>query len=238
MSDRRAQLVRSLLDAYRAGAFPMADPDTGGVTFYTADPRALLPLDDAEGFRVPRTVRRTARRAARDGRRFRVTSDTDPIGVVRGCAVPRPGDGPDSTWISNELIALYRALAGAGALHSVEVWAGPDDDPALAGGIYGVSLGAAFVAESMFHDPRPRLASGDRDPHDGSGASSVALVALARHLHALGYRLLDIQMVTAHTARFGAREVPADTFMPAFHAATDGPDRWRPVEPGPADAFV
>ncbi len=60
----------------------------------------------------------------------------------------------------------------------------------LAGGLYGVSLGAAFFGESMFHRK--------------TDASKVALVHLAARLAAGGFTLLDAQFVTAHLETFGA----------------------------------
>ena len=53
----------------------------------------------------------------------------------------------------------------------------------LVGGLYGVSLGAAFFGESMFHRARD--------------ASKVALVHLVARLKLGGFRLLDAQFFTA-----------------------------------------
>ena len=47
-----------LLHAYIQGAFPMAEPDTGEVHWFSPDPRGVLPLDD---FRVRRSLRRVVR---------------------------------------------------------------------------------------------------------------------------------------------------------------------------------
>ena len=46
----------------------------------------------------------------------------------------------DGTWINDELVRAYRGLHELGFAHSVECWRGGE----LAGGLYGVSLGAAF----------------------------------------------------------------------------------------------
>ena len=171
-----------LLAAYRAGAFPMADPDDGGrVGWYAPDPRAVLPLD---AFHVPKTLARTVRAG-----RFRVTADRAFETVVRACAEPAPGR--EQTWISEEIVAAYAALADAGFGHSVECWA---EDGQFAGGLYGVALGGAFFGESMV--------SRERD------ASKVALVWLVRRLRAGGFVLLDTQMSTPHLERFGVVEVP------------------------------
>ena len=172
-----------LLSGYRAGVFPMADPD-GEIGWYAPDPRAVLPLD---GFHVPKTLAKTVRQ-----RRFEVVADRDFEGTMRACAAPAPGR--EATWISEELVAAYVALHRAGVAHSVECWR----DGAFAGGLYGVALGGAFFGESMV--------SRQRD------ASKVALVALVERLRAGGFVLLDTQMTTPHLARFGVVEVPRAAF--------------------------
>jgi leucyl/phenylalanyl-tRNA---protein transferase len=94
-----------------------------------------------------------------------------------------------NTWINREILRLHRALFARGAAHSVECWLDGD----LVGGLYGVSLGAAFFGESMFS----RV----------TDASKVALVHLAARLRLGGYRLLDTQFLTPHLAQFGAIEI-------------------------------
>lgn len=122
-----------LLQAYSQGYFPMADGADGPIQWYTAEPRALLPL---EPFHVPQRVRRFLRKAP-----FTYTRDQAFEAVMRACA-----DRP-STWISEGLVRSYVALHEAGFAHSVEVWHGKE----LVGGLYGVALGAAFFGESMFY---------------------------------------------------------------------------------------
>ena len=145
-----------LLWAYRHAIFPMADPETGALDWFSPDPRAILPLDD---FRTPRTVQR----AVRSGR-FDVRSDVDFAAVMRACAAPR-ADEPLS-WIDERLVESYVGLHEIGHAHSVEAWR----DGRLVGGLYGVSLGAAFFGESMFVRP----------DEGGTDASKVCLVHLVR----------------------------------------------------------
>src|SRR5436190_2115138 len=129
----------TLLLAYSQGAFPMTDRD--GVTrWYTADPRGIIPLEP-EGFHVPHTLAQTVRQ-----RKFDVRINYDFEATMRACMLARPG----ASWISEELIAVYRQLHGLGYAHSVEAWQNGE----LVGGLYGVSLGAAFFGESMFHRVR------------------------------------------------------------------------------------
>jgi leucyl/phenylalanyl-tRNA--protein transferase len=162
----------SILAAYRRGLFPMADPFDGRLAWYDADPRGILPLDAVH---VPRRLRRYMKQ-------FEFAFDRNFEGVIDGCARP-------VTWISKEIREAYVALHRRGHAHSVEAWKGGR----LAGGLYGVQVGGAFMAESMFHAL--------------SNASGACIVRLEEHLKARGFVLLDIQQVLPNTARFGAVEV-------------------------------
>ena len=170
-----------LLRAYAAGIFPMSEGADDPEVFWV-DPhmRGIIPL---ERFHVPRRLRRTMRK-----RPFDIRVDTAFAAVIEGCATPGPGR--KSTWISAKIKEAYVRLHERGFAHSVECWR----DGELVGGLYGVSLGAAFFGESMFSFARD--------------ASKVALVHLVARLKAGGYRLLDTQFVTEHLMRFGAVEIP------------------------------
>jgi leucyl/phenylalanyl-tRNA--protein transferase len=168
----------------------MADDD-GRIGWYTANPRGILPL---ETFHCPQTLRQTVRQ-----NRFEIRINHDFQAVVRACMQTRA----ERTWITDELIAAYARLHAIGRAHSVEAWRAGR----LAGGLYGVSLGAAFFGESMFHH--------DRD------ASKVALVALVHRLRDRGYELLDTQTTTAHLKRFGAIEITEDEYLDRLERALD-----------------
>jgi leucyl/phenylalanyl-tRNA--protein transferase len=170
-----------LLRAYAAGIFPMAeDADSDELYWFDPERRGVLPLD---GVHVPRSLRRAVRR-----RIFDVRCDTAFRETVEACA--EPGPDRERTWINGRIVDLYTELFRLGHAHSVECWR----DGRLAGGLYGVSLGAAFFGESMF--------SRETD------ASKVALVHLVARLRAGGFTLLDTQFVTDHLGRFGAVEIP------------------------------
>jgi leucyl/phenylalanyl-tRNA---protein transferase len=163
-----------LMAAYARGIFPM-DVD-GEIEWFSPDPRAILPLDQ---LRISRTLARMCRRGA-----FEIRLNTVFLEVMRRC-----GEREEGTWISPEIIEGYCELHRLGLAHSVESWQGG----ALAGGLYGVSLGGAFFGESMFHRVRD--------------ASKVALVALVERLHQRGFTLLDVQFMTEHLRQFGAVEI-------------------------------
>jgi len=185
----------SLLSAYAQGAFPMADHD-GVIRLYTADPRGVIPLEPPDAFHVPRTLRQIVNKPPQQGG-FEVRINSDFEATMRGCMAQRE----DGTWINDELVNAYRALHELGFAHSVECWRGGE----LAGGLYGVSLGAAFFGESMFHRQRD--------------ASKVALVHLVARLRERKFELLDSQATTAHLRRFGCVEIPAREYLRRLRAA-------------------
>lgn len=169
-----------LLRAYAAGIFPMAE-SREDARLYWIDPehRGILPL---EKFHLPRRLQRTVRRCGYD-----VRCDTAFDQVMRACA--EHTEMRPNTWINAEIARLYTGLFEMGHAHCVECWR----DDKLVGGLYGVSLAAAFFGESMF--------SRERD------ASKIALVHLVARLRRGGFRLLDTQFVTSHLKRFGAVEI-------------------------------
>jgi leucyl/phenylalanyl-tRNA---protein transferase len=169
-----------LLAAYAAGVFPMAESADDPELFWV-DPhhRGILPLD---AFHIPRRLRRVLRQG-----RFEIGCDNRFEDVIRACG--EATEKRPNTWINDEIVRLYAALFARGAAHSVEC----RRDGALVGGLYGVSIGAAFFGESMF--------SRETD------ASKVALVHLVARLRLGGYRLLDTQFLTPHLARFGGIEI-------------------------------
>jgi leucyl/phenylalanyl-tRNA--protein transferase len=175
-----------LLRAYACGIFPMAD-HADDPTLYWVEPkmRGVLPLDS---FHLPRRLARTVRSDV-----FEVRVDTDFDAVIAACAAPR--DGRQETWINTPIRRLYGELFRSGHVHTVECWR----EGRLAGGLYGVKLGAAFFGESMFSEERD--------------ASKVALVHLVARLKRGGFKLLDAQFLTAHLAQFGAIEVPRDDYV-------------------------
>jgi len=122
---------------------------------------------------------------------------------VRACAEPRPGH-PES-WINEPILDLYGNLFARGHAHSVECWR----EGKLVGGLYGVSVGAAFFGESMF--------SRERD------ASKVALVHLVARLILGGFCLLDCQFMTEHLRSFGAVEIARDEFRLLLAEAVERP---------------
>lgn len=170
-----------LLACYARGVFPMADAREDDQIFLVdPDRRGVLPL---VGFHVPRRLARTVRAEP-----FQIRFDTAFDQVVALCAEAAPDRR--ETWINPIIQDLYAQLFAMGRAHSVECWR----DGRLVGGLYGVSLGAAFFGESMFSR--------------ATDASKVALVHLVARLIVGGYRLLDAQFITDHLSQFDAEEIP------------------------------
>jgi leucyl/phenylalanyl-tRNA---protein transferase len=178
-----------LLDFYRRGLFPMA---VGGeLRLFSPDPRGVIPLDE---FRIPHGSRKVVRDPA-----WTVTANAAFEEVVLGCAER------DETWIDETIFRTYTNLHRLGHAHSIEVWR----CGVLAGGLYGVAIGAAFFGESMF----------SRMP----GASKVALAWLVERLRERGYLLLDTQWTTPHLETFGAREIRRDEYLEQLARAVESP---------------
>lgn len=173
--------AQMMLKAYAMGVFPMAaaadDPE-----LYWFEPahRGVLPVG---GVHVSRSMRRLLGRTG-----WQASIDRDFMGVVRHCA-----DRPE-TWINAELLALYAELFAMGHAHSLEVW----QDDALIGGVFGLSLGGAFFAESMFSRR--------------TNASKAALIWLSAHLARCGYLLWDTQYPNPHLASMGGQTIPRASY--------------------------
>jgi leucyl/phenylalanyl-tRNA---protein transferase len=135
--------------------------------------------------------------------------------VISGCA--QPAVEREKTWINRRIRQLYGELFDLGFCHTVEAY----DGERLVGGLYGVSLGAAFFGESMFHNARD--------------ASKVALVHLVARLNVCGFRLLDTQFVTDHLAQFGALEVPRRTYKALLANALEHKGDWDDWPDEPVD---
>lgn len=186
-----------LLQAYRAGIFPMSDSrDDPEVYWVEPRMRAILPLD---GFHLSHSLARTLRRG-----RFRVTCNEAFEAVIAACAAPRI-DAEDS-WISQRIAESYGELHRHGHAHSIEVWQdGPGGSEVLVGGLYGVGFDRVFCGESMFSR--------------ASDASKVALAWLVAALRRVGVELLDCQFTTPHLASLGAVEIPQARYLDLLRAA-------------------
>ena len=196
-----------LLRAYGIGIFPMAESrDNPEIHWVDPKRRGVFPLD---GFHISRSLAKHILTAD-----YRVSVDEAFSEVVAGCA-----DRP-VTWINAEITGLYTALHQMGFAHSLEIWQGE----ALIGGVYGVTLGAAFFGESMFSRQ--------------TNASKTALAYLTHRLRAGGFALFDTQFLTPHLASLGAVEIPRAEYQRRLAAAVQGQASFTPAGYQPLPSSV
>jgi leucyl/phenylalanyl-tRNA--protein transferase len=192
-----------ILRAYQSGIFPMAeDADAKDLFWVSPEMRGVIPLETAH---ISHSLRKTLKTHPYD-----VRVDTDFAATIHGCATY--GTERDSTWINAEIRRLYGALFDRGFVHTVEIW----DGAMMVGGLYGVSIGAAFFGESMFHRK--------------TDCSKIAMAHLIARLKAGGYHLLDTQFVTDHLKTFGGIEIPREDYELRLADALAHESNWRAIE--------
>lgn len=178
-----------LLNGYRNGIFPMSESRKDeSVGWYSARRRGIIPI---ERFKVSSNVKRIIRQG-----RYTCRINTCFRKVMEECA------NRDSTWISDIIINSFEMLHLTGHAHSVEMF---DEDEKLAGGSYGVSLGAAFFGESMFKK--------------ATEADKAALWHTHQILNKNGFTLWDTQFYTDHLAQFGCIEISPEEYRMRLHKA-------------------
>lgn len=190
--------AQRLLNAYRSGIFPWYSQDEP-ILWWSPSQRAVFRTDAVH---LPKRLRRSLR-----GSSWIVRMDTAFVEVIAECATA-PRAGQAGTWITPAMQRAYIALHRLGHAHSVEVFDGSAvDGGRLVGGLYGLAVGRMFCGESMY--------SGE------SGASSVALAALARHLHRRGWPLIDAQVPNAHTRQLGVETWSRRNYLEALAELRD-----------------
>lgn len=182
-----------LLSAYRQGIFPWYG-DGDPILWWSPDPRFVL---TPKAFHLPRSLGKVLRRGD-----YEITADRAFADVIEECAAPR-GPNREATWITPAMRAGYVELHQLGYAHSIEAW----HNGQLAGGLYGVALGACFFGESMFARR--------------SDASKAALATLAAQLKVWEFTLLDCQLPTDNLRRFGARGMRRRVFLQRLRDALD-----------------
>jgi leucyl/phenylalanyl-tRNA---protein transferase len=187
-----------LLEAYRHGIFPWYN-EQQPISWWSPDPRTVL---FPEKLHISRSLKRSLRPGI-----FTVTLDACFHDVMRHCAGPRAQYPEGGTWITPAMADAYAALHEQGYAHSVETW----QENRLVGGVYGVAIGGAFFAESMFTKV--------------DDASKVSLVSLVRQLHVWGFRIIDCQQSSPHVIRLGAEEIPRRAYIEQVATAVKLHDR-------------
>ena len=207
MKDEHTLTPSLLLQAYQVGLFPMSEGRDDPEVFWV-DPtmRGIFPLD---GFHISRSLARRIRQHP-----FEITFDAAFADVMRGCAAR------DETWINETILDLYQRLHRQGFAHSIEVWDGSE----VVGGVYGVTIGAAFFGESMFSRR--------------TDASKIALAYLVDRLRQCGFTLFDTQFITPHLASLGAIEIPRADYQRMLDKALGGAATFDATTAAPAPQLM
>ncbi len=108
--------------------------------------------------------------------------------VINNCA------NRNTTWINSTIYDLFIELHKMGFAHSVEV----NKNKILVGGLYGLSLGSVFFAESMFSIT--------------PNSSKLALIAMMAKINYGGFKLFDTQFPSKHLSSMGGISISKEDF--------------------------
>lgn len=174
-----------LIAAYQNGVFPWYS-EGQPILWFSPDPRMVL---------YPKNFKRSKslKRILRSGR-FEIRIDTNFEAVIRACAAT-PRHDQDGTWITDDMIQAYIELNRLGIAHSFETYR----DGELVGGLYGLSLGAAYFGESMFHHC--------------PDASKFAFAHLVSFAEQNDFHFIDAQTPTDHLLSLGAENLDREAFL-------------------------
>lgn len=171
--------VDRLLLAYLNGIFPWYEPGDEILWWCPKERFLIFPGE----IHVSRSMKKYLKK-----HKIQIFLNRDFADTMHRCRMKR--EAAEGTWISDEMEAAYLALHESGFAVSVEAY----EDGALAGGLYGVSIGKCFFGESMFSEKE--------------NGSKTALIALARLLEEKGFLFIDCQFHTEHLESMGGRYVP------------------------------
>lgn len=182
--------VDRLLLAYSNGIFPWYSfRDSDEIMWYCPMQRFVIFPDEIHVSHSMRTF------FNRHRDRYSCSIDDDFDAVIANCSKLRINH--EGAWLGDDMIRAYTELHRQGFAHSVEVW--DNETGQLAGGLYGVGIGACFMGESMFS----LMPNG----------SKIALIHLARFMQKNGGRMIDCQLETPHLKSMGGRYIPYDNYM-------------------------
>lgn len=159
----------------------MADENTEEIFWHSPDPRAIFPINK---IKKPKSLLKSSRKKG-----FQYSVNADFEFVIRACA------DREDTWISEDIINIYKDLHENGHAHSVETWMNDE----IVGGLYGLAIGGAFFGESMFNTE--------------SDAAKASFYYLVEHLKMRGFILLDSQYINPFTEQLGAIEISRENYL-------------------------
>ncbi|MAC61120.1 MAG: leucyl/phenylalanyl-tRNA--protein transferase [SAR116 cluster bacterium] len=180
------KITNHILKGYYQGNFPMSNSrDDDDIFFVNPNFRAIIPIDRAH---VSRSLNKALLK-----KDYRITSDKLFSEIIDSCGSPVFGRA--ETWINRTIIKVFNELHKNGFAHSIEIWR----EASLVGGIYGISIGGVFFAESMFSSV--------------TNASKIGLIFLLSKLHDAKFKLFDIQFLTPHLASMGGIQISRDNYL-------------------------
>ena len=176
-----------LLLAYSHGIFPWFSFRHGQIQWFCPMQRFVIFPKEIHVSHSMRTLFRKEK--------YRMSINRDFPQVIRNCSTVNGRVNEEYAWLGDDIIKAYTRLHELGYVASVEVWEGER----LVGGLYGVTIGRAFVGESMFS----LVPSG----------SKMALIYLAAFLEQHGGTLIDCQIRTPHLETMGGRYISYDEYL-------------------------
>ena len=180
------KISNQILKGYFQGIFPMSNSrEDDKIFFVNPDYRAVIPLNHVH---ISKSLKRAIKK-----RNYKITTNKSFSKVIDSCRSPL--FGREETWINNTIIRTFNELHMNGFAHSIEIW----KEHSLVGGIYGISIGSIFFAESMFSSV--------------SNASKITLIFLLAKLKASGFNLFDIQFLTPHLISMGGIEISRQKYL-------------------------
>ena len=175
-----------ILKGYFQGIFPMSNSrEDEKIFFVNPENRAIIPIDQVH---ISKSLTRAIKK-----RDYKITTNKSFSKVMDSCRSPL--FGRKETWINNTIFRTFNELHMNGFAHSIEIW----KDHSLVGGIYGISIGSVFFAESMFSSI--------------SNASKITLIFLLAKLKVSEFQLFDIQFLTPHLVSMGGVEIGRQKYL-------------------------
>lgn len=184
----------TLLYAYLHGLFPWFDKDDA-IAWWCPNPRCVIEPDK---FVPAKSLVRTAKKR----QNWQIYLNRNFKQVIHACSLPRAYS--DDTWIHEEVKESYARLHALGVAFSLEIY---DENDTLAGGLYGLKIGACVFGESMFHYQ--------------TDASKLAFWALTKFCQAAKVPLIDCQLENSYLIGLGAQLMPRPLFLRKLHELTN-----------------
>lgn len=183
----------TLLYAYLQGLFPWFDKGDA-IAWWCPNPRCVI---TPSAFIPQKSLVRTAKKR----RDWQIYLNRDFDAVIHACSLPRSYSA--DTWIHDEIKQSYSRLHQLGVAFSVEIY---DTNDQLAGGLYGLKIGACVFGESMFHHQ--------------TDASKLAFWALCYLCVQTNILLIDCQLPNTYLLGLGAQCIPRTQFLQQLHTLT------------------